>query len=38
VKHSRRRGVQVIRDRLIYGRKAVFETTHRERKRGRYVA
>jgi len=35
VKHSRRSGFQIIRDRLTYGRKAVFESTYRERKRGR---
>ena len=35
MKHSRRKGFQIIRDRLTYGRKAVFETSHRERKRGR---
>jgi hypothetical protein len=28
-------GFQIIRDRLTDGRKAVFEITHRERKRGR---
>ena len=34
VKHSRRRGLQIIRDRLTYDRKAVCEITHRERKHG----
>ena len=38
VKHCRRKGFQIIRDRLNYGRKAVFENTHRERKRGRDLA
>lgn len=35
VKHSRRRGFQVIRDRLIYGRKAPLQARKHERKRGR---
>lgn len=35
MKHSRRKGFQVIRDRLTYGRKAPFQFSQRERKRGR---
>ncbi|MEB3202873.1 MAG: hypothetical protein VKK05_08700 [Synechococcus sp.] len=35
VKHLRRRGFQVISDRLTYGRKAPHEWSHRERRRGR---
>ncbi len=35
MKHSRRRGFRIIRDRLTYGGKALFECSHRERKRGR---
>jgi hypothetical protein len=35
VKHCRRRGFQVICDRLTYGRKAPYEWSHRERRRGR---
>jgi len=35
VKHSRSKGFRVIRDRLTYGGKAVFECSHRERKCGR---
>jgi hypothetical protein len=37
VKHSRRKGFQVICDRLTYGRKAPHEWSHRERRRGRYL-
>ncbi len=37
MKHSRRKGSQLTGDRLTYGRKAEFETSHRERKRGRYL-
>jgi hypothetical protein len=35
VKHSRRKGFRVIRDRLTYGRQAPFQASKRERKRGR---
>jgi hypothetical protein len=35
VKHSRSKGFRVIRDRLTYGGKELFECRHRERKRGR---
>jgi hypothetical protein len=35
VKHSRRKGCQVIHDRLTYGRKAPLQASRRERKRGR---
>ncbi len=35
MKHSRRKGFRVIRDRLSYGGKTLFEISHRERKRGR---
>jgi hypothetical protein len=35
VKNSRRKGFQVIRDRLTYGAKALFEWSHREHRRGR---
>ncbi|MFM7641208.1 MAG: ISAs1 family transposase [Cyanobium sp.] len=35
VKHSRRKGFQVIKDRLTYGRKAPWQASNRERKRGR---
>jgi hypothetical protein len=35
VKHSRRRGFQVIRDRLIYGRKAPLQACKHEHNRGR---
>ena len=35
MKHSRRKGFQVIRDRLIYGRKAPLQARKHERKRGR---
>jgi hypothetical protein len=35
VKQRRRKGFQIISDRLTYGRKATFERRHRERKRGR---
>jgi predicted transposase YbfD/YdcC len=35
VKHNRRKGFQVIRDRLTYGRKAPWQASRRERKRGR---
>ena len=35
VKYSRRKGFQVIYDRLTYGRKAPWQASRRERKRGR---
>ena len=35
MKHSRRKGFQVICDRLTYGRKAPWQASKRERKRGR---
>ena len=35
MKHSRLRVFRIIRDRLTYGGKALFECSHRERKRGR---
>jgi len=35
VNHSRRKGFRVIRDRLTHGRKALYEWSHRERRRGR---
>jgi len=35
VKHSGRRGTQVIKDRLTYGRKSPWQPSKRERKRGR---
>ena len=35
VKHSRRVGFQVIRDRLTYSRRAPWQSSRRERKRGR---
>ena len=35
MKHSRRKGFQVIHDRLAYGRKAPWQASRRERKRGR---
>jgi hypothetical protein len=35
VKHSRRKGLQVIRDRLTYGRNTPLQTRKHERKRGR---
>ena len=35
VKHSRRKGFQVIKDRLTYGRKTPWQASKRERKRGR---
>ncbi len=35
MKHSRRKGFQVIHNRLAYGRKAPWQASRRERKRGR---
>lgn len=35
MKHSRRKGFQVIRDRLTYGSRAPWQASRRERKRGR---
>ena len=35
MKHSRRKGFQVIHDRLTYGGKAPWQASRRERKRGR---
>jgi predicted transposase YbfD/YdcC len=37
MKHSRRRGFQIIKDRLIYGRKASLHTSKRERSHGRDI-
>ena len=37
VKHSRRKGFQVIKDRLTYGRKAPLRTSKRERSHGRDI-
>jgi predicted transposase YbfD/YdcC len=37
VKHSRRKGLQVIKDRLTYGRKAPLHTSKRERGHGRDI-
>ena len=37
MKHSRRKGFQVIKDRLTYGRKAPLQTSKRERKHGRDI-
>jgi hypothetical protein len=35
VKHSGRKGSQLIKDRLSYGRKALWQASKRERARGR---
>ncbi|MFM7312840.1 MAG: ISAs1 family transposase [Cyanobium sp.] len=37
VKHNRRKGFQLIRDRFTYGRRASWQTSHREVKRGRDI-
>ena len=37
MKHSRRKGFQVIKDRLTYGRKAPLQTSKRERRHGRDI-
>jgi len=37
VKHSRRKGFQIIKDRLTYGRKASLHTSKRERSHGRDI-
>jgi hypothetical protein len=37
VKHSLHKGFQVIKDRLIYGRKAMLQASKRELKQGRDI-
>jgi predicted transposase YbfD/YdcC len=37
VKHSRRKGFQIIKDRLTYGRKALLHTSKRARSHGRDI-